>query len=86
MTTKLVGVALGVLAFVAATGGPANAGGTPAQKCSSAKVKLAGKKASCLLGLQSKEEASAVTADPVKVQKCKDKLSAAYVKTDLKGG
>src|SRR3989442_910996 len=83
MTTKLVGVALGVLAFVAATGGTANAGGTPAQKCASTKIKLAGKKAACLGGLRAKEAAGG-GLDPVKVQGCKNKFSAAYDKAELK--
>src|SRR2546426_9004191 len=85
MTKGLV-AALGAFVIVIAAVHTATAGGDPQQKCASAKIKLAGKKAACLLGLQSKEEASAVTADPLKVQKCKDKTSAAYAKADLKSG
>src|SRR2546426_10032904 len=85
MTKGLV-AALGAFVIVIAAVHTATAGGDPQQKCASAKIKLAGKKAACLLGLQSKEEASAVTADPLKGQKCKDKTSAAYAQADLKGG
>jgi hypothetical protein len=79
-------VGLSVFTMMAVAAGPVYAGATPAQKCASAKIKLAGKKAACLLNLDAGEEAKAVTKDPLKVQKCKDKLSSAFVKTDGKGG
>src|SRR2546426_4090696 len=85
MTKGLV-AALGAFVIVIAAVHTATAGGDPQQKCASAKIKLAGKKAACLLGLDSKAEASATTADTTKVQGCKDKFSAAYAKLDLKGG
>jgi hypothetical protein len=85
MMKILAAVVLGGFTLVAVTGTPALAGGTPAQKCASGKEKVAGKKAACLLGVQSKGE-TAPPVDGTKIQKCKDKQSAAYAKADLKGG
>src|SRR5262245_54883172 len=76
---------LGALAFAAANCGPASAA-TAAQKCAAAKIKAAGKKASCLLSLDSKEAASGDPKDAGKVQKCKDKLSSTFGKAEGKGG
>jgi len=55
-------------------------------KCQGAKIKDAGKKASCLAGLQAKAEATSTTVDPLKVQKCDAKVSAAYAKLESKAG
>src|SRR5690349_12894713 len=63
------------------------AGAASAQnKCQGAKIKDAGKKASCLAGLQSKVAASGGTVDPAKVAKCDAKVSAAYDKLEAKPG
>jgi ELWxxDGT repeat protein len=52
-----------------------------ASRCQAAKIKAAGKKAKCLLGLESKE-AKGGSVDPLKVQACRDKLSAAFEKAE----
>jgi len=54
--------------------------------CQGAKIKDAGKKASCLAGLQAKVAASGGTVDPLKVAKCDAKVSAAYDKLEAKPG
>src|SRR5690242_16484724 len=53
-------------------------------KCQAAKIKDAGKKASCLAGLYSKQAAAGGTIDPAKVAKCDAKVSAAYDKLEAK--
>jgi hypothetical protein len=53
-------------------------------KCQAAKLHGAGKTAPCLLRLLSKEAATDVAADPVKLQKCRDKLAAAFTKAEAK--
>ena len=58
--------------------------GTLPNKCQGSKIKAAGKKASCLLGLRSKEAAKNITADPAKVQKCLDKFGTAFTKAEAK--
>ena len=57
-----------------------------ANKCQGAKIKDAGKKASCLAGLQAKAEATSTTVDPLKAAKCDAKVSAAYAKLESKAG
>src|SRR5215472_16764129 len=57
-----------------------------ANKCQGAKIKDAGKKASCLAGLYSKQAAAGGTIDPAKVAKCQAKVSAAYDKLESKPG
>src|SRR5439155_16911677 len=54
-------------------------------KCQGAKIKDAGKKASCLAGLQAKVVGSGATLDPAKVAKCDAKVGAAYAKLEAKG-
>jgi len=53
-------------------------------KCQSAKLKAAGKGAQCLLRLAAKEAKTGTAADPLKLQKCRDKLAAAYAKAESK--
>jgi hypothetical protein len=66
--------ALGCLAVLPAT--------VQAEKCSSAKIKAAGKNASCRLGLESKEAKTGDPKDPTKVTACGDKMSAAFSKAE----
>ncbi|HEY2389041.1 MAG TPA: hypothetical protein VGK30_18965 [Candidatus Binatia bacterium] len=54
-------------------------------KCAAAKIKAVGKKASCLLALDSEVADKGVAADPTKVQKCKDGLVTAFDKLEAKG-
>ncbi len=54
-------------------------------KCAAAKIKAVGKKASCLLALDSKVADKGVAADPAKVQKCMDALVTAFDKLETKG-
>jgi hypothetical protein len=79
-TLKLSAVALGALTFVAA--GTAQA----QNKCQGEKIKAAGKKANCKLGLESKQAGKGGTIDPAKVAKCEAKLSSAFAKQEAKGG
>ena len=72
-------MALGILAFVAT--GTAHAQGNA---CAAAKLKAAGGKAACLLGLESGESKKAVTGDPLKFQKCRDKESSSFAKAEAK--
>ena len=59
------------------------AGPAPApSKCQSAKVKAAGKKASCLLGVEAKGVSKALLPDGAKIAACKTKFSAAFAKAD----
>ena len=64
-------------------------GGNPGQQCAASKVKAAGKKAACLLFLDAKV-AGGATADPIKVQRCEDKLSdpeqGAFARAEARGG
>src|SRR6185436_4086413 len=55
-----------------------------ANACQAAKLKAAGKKAKCLLGLEAKEASSGEPKDPAKVTKCKDKLSSSFEKAETK--
>jgi hypothetical protein len=66
----------------------AEAGTTPpaVNGCQGTKLKAAGKKAKCLLGLAAKAAAKGVAPDPAKVQKCKDKFSTVFAKAEAKGG
>src|SRR5205814_5353828 len=56
----------------------------PINACDAAEIKAAGGKAKCLLGLESGALKKGVAADPLKVQKCKDKASSAFAKGELK--
>ena len=61
------------------------AGSAHAQaKCQGAKMKAAGKKASCLLSLHAKSASKATLIDPAKAQACGDKMSAAFTKAETK--
>ena len=71
--------ALGTLLAVAATGGVARAA-TPGPQCAASKIKAAGKKAACLLLLDGKVAGGAM-ADPIKVQRCADRLGDPHKRT-----
>jgi len=77
--------AVGGFLIVAATGGPVLAGPTANQKCAAAKIKSAGKKAACLLKIYAGVETKGGVPDPLKVQKCKDKLTSDFSKNETKG-
>jgi len=51
-------------------------------KCQGAKLKAAGKKAGCLLGVDAKGMAKNLPPDPVKHNACKDKFAAAFAKAE----
>ena len=51
-------------------------------KCQAAKLKAGGKKASCKLGVHAKGLAKNLAPDPVKLQACTDKFSAAFAKAE----
>jgi hypothetical protein len=55
-------------------------------KCAGTKIKTAGKKAKCLLGIDAKAARYGVAPDPAKLQKCRDKLAAAFAKAESKIG
>jgi hypothetical protein len=77
----LLGIAVCVVTL-----GVAGAANAQAGKCQGAKIKDAGKKASCLAGLYAKRAASGAAIDPLKVAKCDAKVSAAYAKLESKPG
>jgi hypothetical protein len=83
MRSKLIAAAL---ALVLGSSGPVAAGPSNAQKCAAAKIKSAGKKGACLLGLYAKQEATGIGATTASTQKCKNKLSATFAKSEAKGG
>ena len=61
------------------------AGSAHAQaKCQGSKMKAAGKKASCLLGLHAKSVAKNAPIDPDKVTKCETKFSGSFTKAESK--
>ncbi len=60
--------------------------GTLPNKCQGAKVKAAGKKAACVLGLTAKLVGSGTPIDQAKLAKCRAKVGAAYSKLESKGG
>lgn len=66
-----------------------NSSGPPsANKCQGAKIKVAAKKTSCLLGLKAKAAAKGQFTDPLdpaRVQKCVDTFSAAFTKAESSG-
>jgi hypothetical protein len=78
MSSKLT-AALGVFAMVAFAAGPVHAQG----KCQGAKLKAAGKDASCLLALDGKV-AGGKPANPIKTQACKDKMSNSFTSAESK--
>jgi hypothetical protein len=75
--------------LVGVAAAPTLAGPNDGQRCAASKLKAAGKKASCLLGLDAKT-AAGITVDPLKVQKCKDKLGdpvkGTFARAEAKGG
>src|SRR5882724_5271504 len=97
-TTKISDLGLGCLCFGGGNGSIVACGAIPdgststldvtagqqLNKCSSAKVKAAGKKADCLLGLESKESKKGITGDPLKFAKCGAKESSSFAKAELK--
>ena len=58
---------------------------SPPSKCQGAKVKAAGKLASCLLGVEAKGAKKSLPPDSAKLMACKDKFSAAFTKAELAG-
>jgi hypothetical protein len=78
MSSKLT-AALGVFAMVALAAGPVHAQG----KCQGSKLKASGKKASCLLGLDSKV-AGGKPLDLTKVAACKSKFSGSFTSAEAK--
>jgi hypothetical protein len=86
MLAKMLASAIGAAALVVVIAMPAAAGGTAAQKCAQTKIKVAGKAAACLLGLQSKDAAKGGGVDPAKETGCHTKLSDAFSKADAGGG
>jgi hypothetical protein len=55
-------------------------------QCAAAKIRAAGKKAKCLLSLEAKEAKTSTAPDSLKVQRCKDKLSATFSTNETNGG
>src|SRR5882724_10853915 len=74
-------LALGIIALVWLAAGSACA---QTEKCQAAKMKAAGKKAGCLLGVRSKVAAKAVLLDTAKLMKCETKFSGAFTKAESK--
>jgi hypothetical protein len=61
------------------------AGSAHAQaKCQASKMKAAGKKASCLLGLHAKSVGKNAPIDPEKVTKCETKFTSSFTKAESK--
>ncbi len=54
------------------------------KKCQGSKLKAAGKKASCLLGLESKQASKGGSIDPAKLAKCLGKYTTAFSKAEAK--
>jgi hypothetical protein len=75
--------AIGVVALVAATAGPAAAGGTPVQKCAAAKRKAAGKKEAGKMSCHSKAAAKSLAVEPACLTKVEAKFSAAFAKAGI---
>src|SRR5262249_56849066 len=77
-----------ILATLLGVATPAHAT-TPGQQCAASKIKAAGKKAACLLYVGGKV-AGGATADPIKMQRCEDKLSdpatGAFARAEARGG
>jgi hypothetical protein len=55
-------------------------------KCAAAKIRAAGKKAKCLLGLEAKGAKMGTAPDPLEVQRCKDQLFSAFSTNETNGG
>jgi hypothetical protein len=76
--TAQMALAIFVLGVLAAGSAHAQA------KCQGSKMKAAGKKASCLLSLRSKQVGKNKPIDPAKVQACGDKMTASFTKAETK--
>jgi hypothetical protein len=81
MLKRLTAVALGALALVLSTGGPAAA----LNKCAVAKKKAVCKKVCCLLKADEKAELKGVAVDPLAIAKCKQQFVAAFTKIEASG-
>src|SRR5712692_2606760 len=81
MVKKVAAVTFAAFALTAIAG-RADAG----NKCQGAKLKLAGKKASCRVALDAKQASSGTAKDPTKDMACGGKFSAAFTKVEGKGG
>jgi hypothetical protein len=75
-----------VVAIVAVTVSVAFAGPTPAQRCASAKLKAASKKAAAKLKCNDKAIVTGAPVDPPCLGKAEDKFEAAFAKAELRGG
>jgi hypothetical protein len=76
----MFGSAVLVLVVAAASGALAQ------NKCAGTKIKAAGKKTACLLGLEAKEAQTGVAPPTDKVTKCEQKLLSTFTKAESKGG
>jgi hypothetical protein len=79
-------VALALVAFVAAAASVAQAGPTPAQKCTAAKIKAASKKAAATLKCQQKAILKGIAVDQPCLDKAQNKFDEAFAKAEAKGG
>ena len=82
MMGKRIVAITALVAGTLAIGTAAHAGGTPAQKCASAKQKAAGKKEAAKLGCYSKAVAKALPVDPACLAKADAGFMAAFTKVD----
>lgn len=78
--------ALVLVAFVAVAASVAQAGPTPAQKCTGAKIKAASKKAAARLKCHEKATLKDVEVDQTCLQRAVDKFTDAFAKAEAKGG
>ena len=79
MLKRLGSLAVVFVALVSLAAGSAYA---QTGKCQGAKLKAAGKKVSCLLGVRSKAAKKAGPADSTKLMKCETKFAAAFMKAE----
>ncbi len=59
---------------------------SPPNKCQGAKIKNAGKKAACVLGLQGNLVANGTPIDAARLAKCQAYVGAVYAKLEFKSG
>jgi hypothetical protein len=78
--------ALVLIAFVAVAASVAQAGPTPAQKCSASKIKATSKKAAAKLKCHEKAITKGVAVDPACLTKAEDKFTDAFAKAEAKSG
>ena len=81
MLKRLGSLAVVFVALVSLAAGSAYA---QTGKCQGAKLKAAGKKVSCLLGVRSKAAAKAGPADSTKLMACETKFGGAFMKAEAK--